>query len=196
MTRRLQDFVSSFAFGMVRLSGNSVIFDFGVDCCDIDPCNVRAVPSTAWLASVSKVIVKTDQEPSIKFLVRDIVDSRPQGQTVLEESPVKSSGSNGKIERGIKGLEGQLRALLLGMERRLGRELNAEEPIVTFMPEYAAYLLNHRETGGGGKTAYERNKGRKASVLGIELGEKLLYNVRPKTLREKTNSRWEHGIFV
>ena len=37
----------------------------------------------------TKVILKSDQEPSIKFLVKDIIDSRPEGQTVTEESPVK-----------------------------------------------------------------------------------------------------------
>ena len=138
---------------------------------------------------VSKVIVKTDQEPSILYLVKDIVSSRPDGQTLLEESPVKSSGSNGKIERGIQGLEGQLRAMLLGLERRLGRELNAKEPVITFMPEYAAYLLNRREIGADGKTAYERNKGKKATVLGIEFGEKLLYKIKAKTLNEKINKQ-------
>ena len=67
----------------------------------------------------TKVIVKTDQEPSIKYLVKDIIDARPEGQTVVEESPVKSSGSNGRVGRGIQGLEGQLRAMLIALEGRL-----------------------------------------------------------------------------
>ena len=86
----------------------------------------------------TKVIVKTDQQPSIKYLVKDIVGTRPEGQTVVEESPAKSSGSNGRVERGIQGLEWQLRALLIALEARLGKEISAKEPIVTFMPEYAA----------------------------------------------------------
>ena len=61
----------------------------------------------------SKVIVKTDQEPSIQYFVKDLIDSRTQGQTVVEESPVKSSGSNGVVERGVQILEGQLRVMLL-----------------------------------------------------------------------------------
>ena len=144
----------------------------------------------------TKVIIKTDQEPSIKYLVKDIIDTRPEGQTVPEESPVKSSGSNGRVERGIQGLEGQLRALLMAFEGRIGREINAKEPVVTFMPEYAAYLMNRREVGKDGKTAYERSKGKKATVLGIEFGEKLLYKVKPKDKNEKINPRWEYGIFV
>ena len=42
-----------------------------------------------------KVSVKTDQEPSIQYFVKDLIDSRPAGQTAIEESPAKSSGSNG-----------------------------------------------------------------------------------------------------
>jgi len=95
----------------------------------------------------SKVIVKTDQEPSIKYLINDIVEGRPQGQTLVELSPVKSSGSNGIVEKSIQEIEGQLRATLLALEARVGRELNAKEPIVTFMPEYSAYLLNRRDVG-------------------------------------------------
>ena len=69
----------------------------------------------------SKVIVKTDQEPSIQYFVKDLIESRPQGQTVIEESPVKSSGSNGVVERGVQVLEGQLRIMLLAFESRVGR---------------------------------------------------------------------------
>ena len=85
--------------------------------------------------TTSKIIVKTDQEPSIQYFVKDLIESRPQGQTVIEESPVKSSGSNGIVERGVQVLEGQLRVMLLAFESRIGREISAKEPIVTFMPE-------------------------------------------------------------
>ena len=111
----------------------------------------------------SKVMVKTDQEPSIKYLVNDIIEGRPSGQTVPEMSPVKSSGSNGMVERCIQDLEGQLRAVLLAFESRLGKEVDAKEPIVTFMPEYTAYVLNRRDVGLDGKTAYERNTCKKAT---------------------------------
>ncbi len=94
----------------------------------------------------SKVIVKTDQEPSIQFFVKDLIESRPEGQTIVEESPVKSSGSNGVVERSVQGIEGQLRIALLALERRMKRDIDSKEPIVTFMPEYAAYLMNRRAT--------------------------------------------------
>ena len=84
----------------------------------------------------------------------------------------------------------------MAFEGRIGRDINAKESVVTLMPEYAAYLMNRREVGKDGKTAYERSKGKKATVLGIEFGEKLLYKVKPKDKNEKINPRWEYGIFV
>ena len=36
---------------------------------------------------------------------------REEGRTVVEESPVASSGSNGVVERAVQGLVGQIRAI-------------------------------------------------------------------------------------
>ena len=95
----------------------------------------------------------------------------------MEESPVGSSGSNGTVERVAQGLEGQVRALLSGLEERVGRRMGPSEAVVQFIPEYAAHLLKRLEVGKDGKTAYERVKGKKATALGVEFGEKVLWNV-------------------
>ena len=144
----------------------------------------------------SRIIVKTDQEPAIKTFVKDLVDAREEGRTISEESPVKSSGSNGRAERAVQSIEGHVRILLLSLEGRVGSKVDAKEPIVSYMPEYAAYLLNRLEVGKDGKTAYERGKGKKATVLGMEFGEKVLYKVKREAKQAKIRSRWEYGIFV
>ena len=41
-----------------------------------------------------KVIIKIDQETSIDYPVKDIIQERQEGRTIPENSPVKSSGSN------------------------------------------------------------------------------------------------------
>ena len=45
------------------------------------------------------IILKNDQEPSIKILNKEVIEGRKEGKTIPEESPVKSSGSNGVVER-------------------------------------------------------------------------------------------------
>ena len=144
-----------------------------------------------------KILVKTDQEPSIGYFIKDLIEAREDGRTISEQSPVKSSGSNGVAERAAQSVEGQLRIVLAALEKRLRRRIDAKEPIVTFMPEYAVYLLNRLEVGKDGKTPFERARGKNATVLAVEFGEKLLYKVRQENGKmAKIRERWGYGIFV
>eukprot|EP00973_Karenia_brevis_P050926 7072006-Karenia_brevis.AAC.1 len=74
----------------------------------------------------------------------------------------------------------------------MGREINAEERIVAFIPAYAAYLYNRLHRGDDGKVAYERIKGKKGSVVAIEFGEKVLYRKYGGSKLEKIKSDWEY----
>ena len=74
------------------------------------------------------------------------------------------------MEKGVQDIEGRIRSLFLGLEERIGRRLDAKERIVAFIPDYAAYLINRLSQGTDGKVAYERMKGKKSTVLGIEFG--------------------------
>ncbi len=82
-----------------------------------------------------QIIVKNDQEPSIQYFIKDLVESRESGRSHLEESPVKSSGSNGVVESRVQGVEGQVGALFLALQGRIGRKLDARENVVNFIPE-------------------------------------------------------------
>ena len=141
------------------------------------------------------IIVKTDQEPSIEFYM---IESRGEksGRTIIEEAPKSSSGSNGACERAVQTIEGQMRAMKVALEDRWGLHIDPAHPVVTYMADYCAYLLNRLEVGVDGKTGYERVKGKKANVLGIEFGEKLLWKVRRKNKMAKLDPRWEEGVFV
>eukprot|EP00973_Karenia_brevis_P039476 5448959-Karenia_brevis.AAC.1 len=78
------------------------------------------------------------------------------------------------------------------MQKR-GRERERErERVVAFIPEYAAYLYNRLHKGDDGKTAYERIKGKKPSVVAIEFAEKVLYRKSKGAKLEKIKSGWEY----
>ena len=100
-----------------------------------------------------KIIIKNDQEPSMQYIIKDLVETREEGRSVLEESPVKSSGSNGIVERAVQSIEGHVRAIFLAFQDRLGMKVDTRERVVTFIPEYAAYLLNRLEVGNDGQVA-------------------------------------------
>ena len=116
------------------------------------------------------IIVKTDQEPSIKDLVSDVSKNRTGAKTLVEESPKRSSGSNGVVERAVQTCEGFIRSMKSQLGERYMVRIAAEHPVVAWMRSHAAHLLNCCEIGGDGKTAYERMKGKTATVLGVEFG--------------------------
>ncbi len=67
---------------------------------------------------------------------------------------------------------------------------------MAFIPENAAYLANRLQRGSDGKVAYERIKGKKPTVWGIEFGEKVLFKIKLGLRMEKINARWDEGIFA
>jgi hypothetical protein len=109
---------------------------------------------------------------------------------------VGSSGSNGIVERAVQTVEGQVRILKMALEARLQTKVPATSNIVAFMADYAAYLVNRLEIGKDGKSAYERCRGKAASVLGVEFGEKLMYKKRVRDKAAKIEARWDKAIFV
>ena len=140
------------------------------------------------------VIVKTDQEPAVKMLAEGIARRRPLARTVVEESPVRSSASNGVVERAIQLIEMQMRVMRMALARRWEIEIPGERAIMAWMAEYAAVLLNRFEVGVDGKTAYERNKGKKANMLGMEFGEMVMFKRKPAAGHAaKLECLWEKG---
>ena len=143
------------------------------------------------------IIIKSDQEPSIKFLVDDVCTARTGAQTIVEQAPVRSKGSNGVVERAVQSVEQYLRTLKSALDERIGVRIATQHPILTWLCEYAGYMMNRLEVSADGKTAYERCKGKRAQVLGLEFGEKVLWKFSaagPKM--EKLKARWGYGLFV
>jgi len=106
-------------------------------------------------------------------------------------------GSNGGIERAVQSVEGQLGTMKDVLDARYKQVIPAEHYIVTWLVKYVSVLLNKMEICHDGKTAEQRTCGRKSSILGVEFGEKLMFNRKIDTnYMEKLLPRWEYGIFL
>eukprot|EP00973_Karenia_brevis_P025804 3561700-Karenia_brevis.AAC.1 len=97
------------------------------------------------------ILIKSDTEEAMRLLVRSIQEERPQNKTVVEEAPKGSKESNGVVARAVQEIEGRTRSLLLSLEERLDKDIDAKERIVAFSPQYAAYLYNRLYRGDDGK---------------------------------------------
>ena len=130
-----------------------------------------------------RTIVKSDQEPAMVAILEKVrqlqADSGQIEGIIPEASPVGSHQSNGMVERGVQAVEGQVRTMRSALEERIGIKLDMKDAIWPWLIEYAGYLINRFEVGHDGKTAYERLKGKKATVLGIEFGESVHWRRRP-----------------
>ena len=64
------------------------------------------------------------------------------------------------------------------------------------MAEYAALLLNRFEVGHDGRTAYERNKGTRANMFGVEFAEAVLWKKKAAGgEKAKLETTWAEGCF-
>jgi hypothetical protein len=115
----------------------------------------RIIKDLEKMGCKGKIVVKTDQEPSIVAVAKEIRRLRPE-ETILENSKVYDSQSNGIAERAVQSVECQVRTLLLALQKRLDVKVPVTHKIITWMVEHAADLLNKFLVGPDGRTAFER----------------------------------------
>ena len=56
--------------------------------------------------------------------------------------------------------------------------------------------MNRVEVGKDGKTAYERTKGKRATILGCEFGEQVMRKERSTPKMQKLDPKWDFGILL
>ena len=79
----------------------------------------------------------------------------------MEGSPKGASASNGIVERHIQTVEHQIVTMKEALGDRWKVKIPSKHPVMAWLVEYAAHLVNRFEVGKDGKTSYERCKGKK-----------------------------------
>ena len=107
-----------------------------------------------------------------------------------------SKGSNRIVERAVQSAEQFMRTLKSALDERMNFRIDTKHTAITLLCKHAGYMMNRVEVPVVGKTAHERCKGKKAEVLGLEFGEKVLSKSPAGATMEKINARWGYGLFV
>lgn len=90
-----------------------------------------------------------------------------------------------------------MRTLKSALESRWRTTIPDEHPVLTWMTEHASVVVNKCFLGADGKTAHERLRGKKATVLGVDFGEGIVYRTKPCRQRlAKLECMWQHGIYL
>ena len=89
---------------------------------------IRSMVANLEALGCNRLILKSDQEPAMKAL-RIQVKTKWARAIIPRHSPVRQSQPNGLVEKAIREVENQLRAMLLALERRLGTKFDLEAQI-------------------------------------------------------------------
>ena len=150
----------------------------------------------------TRLIVRSDQEPSVTALKSDISRNRAaagKGGTVFEDTAVGDSNANGRVERAIQEVAGVTCTLGSALEERLGCETGIRHPLTPWLVHHAAQLITRYKVRGSGRTSYRMAKGRDAIQPVCEFGEMVMFSP-PKTNVLAKASKWqdkkELGIYL
>ena len=148
---------------------------------------------------MSMATLKTDNGPALVAVtdaVTKVRASRFAQRTIMENSPAHFSKSNGVIERGVQTIQGMVRTLRSAIEERWMVKLDPENALLSWLVEYAGWLVNRAEVGHDGQTPYERLKGKTARLPGMEFGEAVMWKSRPQGgPLGKLSCLWSDGIY-
>ena len=103
------------------------------------------------------LLAKSEQEPAVISIVKEVGRVRSVqggGRFVVENSPVGSHASNGVVERAVQSVAAQARVMLDALEAKWKVEVPYCHPVLCFLIEYAAFLLNRFEVGKDGRTTF------------------------------------------
>ena len=156
-------------------------------------------------SGIRHLVYKSDQEASLKATIEKSLEKidKPgmptEGENFLqlvpESSAVGESASNGKAERTVQAVEDMVRTYLSALEGRLQAQVKSNSPVVRWMVEHAASMLNRFTTNSEGVTPYAALHGRNSTERHIEFGEKVFYFV-PRKARTKLCLRWRLGTYL
>ena len=156
-------------------------------------------------SGVNKMVYKSDQEPALKATVEyaltkigrtgDAKGGDDFLQLVPEYSAVGESPSNGRAERAIQTIEDMVRTYLHALEGRIKTKVSTAWPVVRWLVEHAASMVNRFTTNPDGVTPYAALHGRNSGERQVEFGEKVFYFV-PKRARSKLDLRWRLGTYL
>ena len=120
----------------------------------------------------NRVVFRCDNEPSILALPR-AVQLAWTGDVVQETSTEGDPQSNGAAESSVNVVKGHVRSIKLAVESASGVEVPADHDLLTWLVPYAASMHRRFAEGRDGKTAYERNVGRRAVPPLAQFGERV-----------------------
>ena len=143
-----------------------------------------------------ELVLRSDQEPAIVDLLREVAKVRGSKRTFLEQSPVADSQANGVAERAVQAVEKMLRVHKLALESKLGEKVPVKHPVIPWLVEHVANVMNRHLVSSDGLTAEQRLKGKQAEQYVLEFGAACMFRVVGKVEGANMSERWLTGLWL
>ena len=157
-----------------------------------------------WLGYTA-LSLRSDNEPAILKLLRHAVtEARIRvddlTQVMTEHPNAYDHAGNGEVENAVKQVTGILRTNKLDLEKRIGKDIPLGHPVVTWLVEYAAWMINVRVVGSDGLVAYQRVRKRPFHKRILPMGEVVHVHLPPdgpdRAERGALDSRAVEGVML
>ena len=142
------------------------------------------------------VILRSDNEPAI-IQLQEAIKNQRNAHTKCENSEVGDSRANGVAEKAVQEVKGQVRTMLIALEKKLDEKIGEGLPVLEWMVEYSALLISRYAKGSDGKTPVERLRGRISQRPLAEFGETVMHRIQKKPEKlSGLETRWEPGVWL
>ena len=144
-----------------------------------------------------RVVFRCDNEPSILALLR-AVKLAWTGHVVQETSAEGDPQSNSAAESSVNVVKGHVRSIKLAVESASGVEVPADHDLLMWLVSHATSMHRRFSVGRDGKTAHERNVGRRAVPPLAQFGGRVWWMpLQPSNRRlGPLDSRFEQGRYL
>ena len=145
---------------------------------------------------IELLVCKSDQDDALVAKIEKVVDAlRREGfQVAPKQSPIGELQSDGIAERKIQAVEEMLRTMRAVLQGRLKIQFPMRHPIMQWLMEHVANVMNRYAVENIGLTPYQGLHGRRANSKTVESGERMCSHV-PKKLKSKMHLRLIIGIY-
>jgi hypothetical protein len=127
---------------------------------------LRAVKGIKAFGHNDKILVKVDNEASLKSLREEVIRLLGQ-QSVPIAPPANESESSGAVENGVKLFKGLLRVHLMALERKIDGHIPSAHPLMAWLSEHVSDLITKYMQSSDGKTGYRRLFGKHVHEEGL-----------------------------
>ena len=143
-----------------------------------------------------RIILKCDCEPSTQAL-QDAVIHACVGVEVIPQGPLEGDHmANGRFEMAVREVKRHCRTLRMFAEQNTSVRIADDSPLLSWLPRFAAQVMNKMRIGKDGKTSEMRRTGRRWRKPMAQVGEKVWFHKNGEDGVSSSASRKTQGIFV